>query len=346
VASTYADRDLLFEALAVHLGFVSRSAVDEARKAQTADDAGAPPLADVLVGRAALMADRRAVLDMLVDELLARHEGNLRQCLDSLSAFGRLRRDLERRPAGQESRHPTVASIPIANAARSKGEAAPSNGESAANQGADGFAPEEDDDGENSKEAEADFEWSLSAPSAVGNRFQILHAHARGGIGVVSVAFDTELQREVALKQIKAESADDTESRARFLLEAEVTGRLEHPGVVPVYGLGFDDQGRPYYAMRFVRGTTLEESIAKFHLADSDRSRDPRDRALELRQLLGRFLSVCHTMAYAHSRGVLHRDLKPANVLLGPYNETLIVDWGLAKVPEPMDVRPFPVHQV
>ena len=159
-----------------------------------------------------------------------------------------------------------------------------------------------------------------------------MHAHARGGIGVVSVAFDAELQREVALKQIKSESADDPDSRARFLLEAEVTGRLEHPGIVPVYGLGFDDQGRPYYAMRFVRGITLEEAIAKFHEADAARGRDPQERTLELRQLLGRFVSVCHTMAYAHSRGVLHRDLKPANVLLGPYNETLIVDWGLAKV--------------
>ena len=133
-------------------------------------------------------------------------------------------------------------------------------------------------------------------------------------------------------KQIKSESADDPDSRARFLLEAEVTGRLEHPGIVPVYGLGFDDQGRPYYAMRFVRGITLDEAIATFHKADAAGGRDPRERTLELRQLLGRFVSVCHTMAYAHSRGVLHRDLKPANVLLGPYNETLIVDWGLAKV--------------
>ena len=178
-----------------------------------------------------------------------------------------------------------------------------------------------------------DIAWSLAAPGSVGSRFQILHAHARGGIGVVSVAFDAELQREVALKQIKAESADDPDSRARFLLEAEVTGRLEHPGIVPVYGLGFDDQGRPYYAMRFVRGITLEEAITKFHAADAEpRPRPLRNASLELRQLLGRFVNVCHTMAYAHSRGVLHRDLKPANVLLGPYNETLIVDWGLAKV--------------
>ena len=189
------------------------------------------------------------------------------------------------------------------------------------------------EDGDADSEADAkEYEWSLTVPNALGNRFQIRHSHARGGIGVVSVAFDSELQREVALKQIEAESADDPDSRSRFLLEAEVTGRLEHPGIVPVYGLGYDEQGRPYYAMRLVRGITLEEAIAEFHANAAGRASDPRERALELRKLLGRFVNVCHTMAYAHSRGVLHRDLKPANVLLGPYNETLIVDWGLAKV--------------
>ena len=203
-------------------------------------------------------------------------------------------------------------------------------------------ADDDDDDDEKAGENGDEFTWSLSTPGSVGSRFQILHAHARGGIGVVSVAFDAELQREVALKQIKTESADDPDSRARFLLEAEVTGRLEHPGIVPVYGLGFDNQGRPYYAMRFVRGITLEEAITKYHANDAGRGRTSQERILELRQLLGRFVNVCHTMAYAHSRGVLHRDLKPANVLLGPYNETLIVDWGLAKVLGRNQVPPAP----
>jgi len=163
-------------------------------------------------------------------------------------------------------------------------------------------------------------------------RFHVLRPHAQGGIGKVSVAFDAELQREVALKQIKPERADDADSRARFLLEAEVTGRLEHPGIVPVYGLGIDDHGRPFYAMRFVRGTSLDEAIRQYHRADGDARRDAHVHALELRQLLDRFADVCHTVAYAHSRGVLHRDLKPANILLGPFNESLVVDWGLAKV--------------
>ena len=153
-----------------------------------------------------------------------------------------------------------------------------------------------------------------------------------GGIGKVSVAFDAELQREVALKQIKPERADDADSRTRFLLEAEVTGRLEHPGIVPVYGLGSDDGGRPFYAMRFVRGTSFEEAISQFHRRRRGPRRDPRERSLALRHLLDRFVDVCQTVAYAHSRGVLHRDLKPANILLGPFNESLVVDWGLAKV--------------
>jgi WD40 repeat protein/serine/threonine protein kinase len=329
VAGSHADRDLLFEALAVHLGFVTRDAMEEARRARGAE-AAAGSLAGLLVGRGVLTPDRRAALDSLEDELLARHGGDVDGCLDALSAFGRLRRELERekrRGAAREgSWHPTLPSIPVGGA-RAEAEV----GVEARVTGRD---DDDDDEVDGDDDEPADYECNLAAPGALGNRFQLLHAHARGGIGVVSVAFDAELQREVALKQIKSESADDADSRARFLLEAEVTGRLEHPGIVPVYGLGFDAQGRPYYAMRFVRGITLDDAIARFHEADSDpmRRRDPRERALELRQLLGRFVSVCHTMAYAHSRGVLHRDLKPANVLLGPYNETLIVDWGLAKV--------------
>ena len=171
----------------------------------------------------------------------------------------------------------------------------------------------------------------VGTPSTSGLRFRILRPHAEGGLGEVYVARDEELHREVALKQIQDRHADDPTSRARFLLEAEITGGLEHPGIVPVYGLGSDADGRPFYAMRFIRGESLKEAIARFHAADDPR-RDPGERALALRQLLGRFVDVCNAVAYAHSRGVLHRDLKPGNIMLGPYGETLVVDWGLAKV--------------
>lgn len=162
-------------------------------------------------------------------------------------------------------------------------------------------------------------------------RFRILRPYARGGLGQVSLAVDEELHREVALKEIQPRHADDAVSRERFLVEAEITGGLEHPGIVPVYGLGRYADGRPYYAMRFIRGESLKTALAAYHKPDNPNRRDRRARQLELRQLLGRFIDVCNAVEYAHSRGVIHRDLKPSNIMLGKYGETLVVDWGLAK---------------
>jgi serine/threonine-protein kinase len=153
------------------------------------------------------------------------------------------------------------------------------------------------------------------------------------------VALDEELHREVALKEIQGQHADNQESRSRFLLEAEVTGGLEHPGIVPVYGLGQYADGRPFYAMRFIRGDNLKDAIERFHKAEGQ-NRDSSERALALRQLLRRFIDVCNAIAYAHSRGVLHRDLKPGNIMLGSYGETLVVDWGLAKPLEKLEGVP------
>ena len=174
---------------------------------------------------------------------------------------------------------------------------------------------------------------SVGTPTSSGVRFRILRPHAEGGLGKVLVAEDGEFHREVALKEIKDRHADDPESRSRFLLEAEITGGLEHPGIVPVYGLGQYADGRPFYAMRFIKGDSLNDAIKRYHRTDG-LSADPGERVLELRQLLGRFIDVCNAIAYAHSRGILHRDLKPGNIMLGRYGETLVVDWGLAK---PMD---------
>jgi serine/threonine protein kinase len=149
-------------------------------------------------------------------------------------------------------------------------------------------------------------------------------------LGEVFVAEDAELNREVALKEIQDRHADDPNSRARFLQEAQITGGLEHPGIVPVYGLGQYADGRPYYAMRFIEGNNLKDAIERFHQADSPQ-RDAGERMLEFRKLLRRFQDGCNAVAYAHSRGVLHRDIKPGNIMLGHYGETLVVDWGLAK---------------
>ena len=170
----------------------------------------------------------------------------------------------------------------------------------------------------------------MGSATSEGQRFRILRPHARGGLGAVFVALDAELNREVALKQILDKHADDPVSRQRFVAEAEITGGLEHPGVVPVYGLGTDSVGRPYYAMRFIKGDSLKEAIARFH-EDEALQKDPGRRSMELRKLLRRFTDVCNAIDYAHSRGVIHRDIKPANIIVGKYGETLVVDWGLAK---------------
>jgi tetratricopeptide (TPR) repeat protein/tRNA A-37 threonylcarbamoyl transferase component Bud32 len=187
--------------------------------------------------------------------------------------------------------------------------------------------------------------FAVGTTSAGGRRFRVLRPHARGGLGAVFVALDEELHREVALKQILESHADNPISRQRFVLEAEITGGLEHPGIVPVYGLGTYEDGRPYYAMRFIEGDSLREAIARFH-ADAALAHDPGRRSLELHKLLRRFLDVCNAIAYAHARGVLHRDIKPGNVIVGRHGETLVVDWGLAKARgrndvEPSDERPI-----
>ena len=148
----------------------------------------------------------------------------------------------------------------------------------------------------------------------------------RGGWARFSWRIGEDLNRKVALKFLKRQRASDAESRRRFHLEAEITGRLEHPGIVPVYSLGQDNEGHPCYAMRFIRGETLEDEIHRFHESGGE----PSERSPGLRLLVKRLVSVCNAIAYAHSRGVLHRDIKPKNVMLDKYDETLVVDWGLA----------------
>ena len=170
----------------------------------------------------------------------------------------------------------------------------------------------------------------VPADITTGSRYSSVHLHAHGGLGDVFVAFDEELHREVALKLIQRSYDRDPACRERFLREAEITARLGHPGIVPIFGLGRTGDGRPCYSMRFIEGETLQAAIGRFHAADTP-GRVLRERTLAFRGLLTRLVAVCQAVAFAHSRGVIHRDLKPDNVMLGPYQETLVVDWGLAK---------------
>ncbi len=180
-----------------------------------------------------------------------------------------------------------------------------------------------------------------AAGTVAQSRYRPVRLHARGGLGEIFLAIDGELNREVALKEIQERHGGQTESQFRFIFEAEVTGGLEHPGIVPVYGLGRYPDGRPYYAMQFIRGESLKAAIKALPRCDRRTVNPPRPaHSLEFRQLLARFVAVCHALDYAHSRGVIHRDIKPENIMLGAHGETLVVDWGLAKAlnrPDPDD---------
>ena len=150
----------------------------------------------------------------------------------------------------------------------------------------------------------------------------------QGGLGNVWSGTDTELKRKVAVKEIKSKFSGHEQHQARFQREAFITGTLEHPGIVPIYGLGQFANGKPYYAMRYIDGKSLQEAINEYY---EDPSNQASIHSLEFRRLLRHFLDVCNTIHYAHCRNVIHRDIKPSNIMLGDFGETIVVDWGLAK---------------
>jgi PAS domain S-box-containing protein len=165
--------------------------------------------------------------------------------------------------------------------------------------------------------------------SKTSERYTLDYLHATGGIGRVWLARDAQLGRDVALKELRPEQAGDAMLCARFFREAQITGQLEHPGIVPVYELARrPDSGPPFYTMRFVKGRTLSDAAKAFH---QKRAAGVAD-SLEFSTLLNAFVVVCKTVAYAHSRGVIHRDLKGQNIILGDFGEVIVLDWGLAKL--------------
>ena len=170
--------------------------------------------------------------------------------------------------------------------------------------------------------------------TSTSGRFRILRPlpGAKGGMGEISIAEDEELGRHVALKQILSDKADHPAYRQKFQVEAEITGNLEHPGIVPIYGLGIGKDGRPYYAMRLVHGDNLATQIKQFH--ERLAAGEVDYNSVEFHGLVDRLIDVAQAIRYAHSRGVLHRDLKPGNILVGKYGETLVIDWGLARLPQ------------
>ena len=307
-------RNLLFGLLAFQNNFIDRRALLSAFDDWT--NAKSRPLGRVLVDQGAITEDLLALIDGLVAAHLAQHGDEPAQSLAALTPIGSVRKDLEALadPGTKASLFQVSAAWadfdPYATKAPSGADQA-SSGRPSGSEPFETYAP------------------SVGTASSSGVRFQVLRPLNHGGMGVVSVALDKELDRSIALKEIRESAADDRAYRARFLAEAEITGKLEHPGIIPIYGLGTYGDGRPFYAMRLIRGDktgSLMDAIERFHGEPN-----PSGRIVEFRGLMGRFLDVCNALSYAHSKGVLHRDLKPDNILLGPYGETLVVDWGLAK---------------
>ncbi len=166
--------------------------------------------------------------------------------------------------------------------------------------------------------------WPLH-PQPSPTRYHRNRVLAEGGVGTILECVDEELCRRVAVKLLRADAAADADAAALLAHEARVTGSLEHPNIIPVYDMGADADGHPYYVMRLVEQPTLADAIQLL------REGDPRATAdYGLGRLLRDFAQVCRAVDYAHSRGLLHCDLKPANVLLGSFGEVLVADWGLA----------------
>ena len=159
-----------------------------------------------------------------------------------------------------------------------------------------------------------------------GKKYKVLGTIGRGGMGVVQQARDLRIVRNVAMKVIKTSSHFSRENVLRFVDEAQLTGQLQHPNIIPVYELGLDEYGEVFYTMKYVKGTTLDQVLRRI--------RDGEETAIRkfpLATLLTVFQKICDGVAYAHSMGVVHRDLKPDNVMIGEYGEVLVMDWGLAK---------------
>lgn len=159
----------------------------------------------------------------------------------------------------------------------------------------------------------------LPNPLNPNTRYQFLSTVAKGGKSLIQSVKDMHLNRVVAYKTLRPEFVDDETENTRLLREARICAKLQHPNTVPVYEIGRDNHGQYYFTMKLVHGYTLRE-IMNF-----------RER-YDLTQLIEVMEQVLHALAYAHSHRVAHRDIKPENILVGPYGEVLLLDWGLAKV--------------
>jgi serine/threonine protein kinase len=279
------EQNLLFAVLAFEDELIDLQQLTSACRAWAGDKS--KPLADLLVERGWINADDRGFLEKKADRKLAKHQNDPRVTLNSVTRGDIC--DVLRKEIDDSEVRQSLSSWP---------SDAPVLIETIGQ--------------------------TLDESQQPKTRYTWVSEVGAGGLGKVWLARDNDLSREVALKEIKPGSAS-SEAIRRLIKEAQITGQLQHPGIVPVYEVSHE--GRPFYTMKLVRGETLSQAIREYHEAKQAGNENP----LTERRLLSIFLSVCDAIAYAHSRGVIHRDLKPDNIVLGEYGEAIVLDWGLAR---------------
>ncbi|HSA22682.1 MAG TPA: serine/threonine-protein kinase, partial [Myxococcota bacterium] len=313
---------ILFAVYAVQLGFATPAQVSEA-----ASSTGTQPsrsLAERLVAAGVLTREQQ----VLVQRRVARHLGDETSTLATPSPS--VRAGAPAAPAPDEHR-PTVDLL------------VPSSATSVDRPPGDGQAsrPAPSLPGATAEALADESDQRIAVQQA--GRYTVQKVHARGGQARILLAFDEHVGRDVAIKEFYLDAADEEGSwpsssgassrqlsspgQLRFLREARVTAQLEHPNIVPVHELGRKEDGTLYYTMRFVRGQTLARKLKGCR------------RLRERMKLLGAFWDVAKAIAFAHSRGVIHRDLKPENIMVGEFGETVLLDWGVAKVHGKKDIR-------
>ncbi len=296
------DVDLLLGTLAVQAGIISADQFQAAY--EVFRESGIASLAQVLLYQQLITPLQKDLLDELVRDQLDQHQGSVRGAMTAIKDAKtlaviyaieehKLGGTVIYKPSDQTPPHPAEKPEDL------KSPAPPDN-----------------------KHVFVEtVKWQAESRS----RYTLTRVHGKGGLGQVWLAIDGHLNREVALKEVLPKKQSDPETTSRLMKEAQITGQLEHPNIVPVYELARGADGAPFYTMRFLRGQSLSERIKKM-------GKGLAGDSLELRELLTVFVSVCNAMGYAHSRNVIHRDLKPQNIMLGDYGEVMVVDWGLAKI--------------
>jgi tetratricopeptide (TPR) repeat protein len=293
---TASTRGKLFAAFARRLEYVTDGQLSLACQAQRRDPSRG--LVDILLAQGAIDARNRGLIEEAVESQLAAHAGDVEACFAAIHDKGWV---------------PAVLFADGSDAPMATG--APTG-------------PEPASPAWEAGDADALTETvTLGSYTSGGSRYELLERKFTGGMGEVWLARDRELNREVLLKQVLPQLAENVRNRGRFLLEARTGAILEHPGIVPVYDIGQHPGGQLFQVMRYFRPGSLHKKIAAYHLAHPDAIDE-----LALRTLLGHFATACRAIEFVHTRGILHLDIKPQNIVTGEFGETQIIDWGLAQI--------------